>query len=118
MVTITKTLIAAVAVSAVQALPQASFTTVTTPSSATATPAASPDADAQKALFAGLFTAPTAIKRFKLLLTEGGQSLLSGDALKKLIVFDFNGAEPAKGAKGGATKAAVSTLPVSLLLQA
>jgi hypothetical protein len=113
MVTITKTLVAAIAVTSVSALPQASSTlaTMATSSSAIVTPlaaAASPDPEVQAALFRDLFSAPTAIKRFQRLLTAKGQELLSGDALRNLIVFNFNGATPAKGALGGATKAAVS----------
>jgi hypothetical protein len=38
-----------------------------------------------------------------------GGSLLAGDALRRLIVFDFNGAQPASGALGGAAKATVRT---------
>lgn len=116
MVSFTTTIVAAVAFSAVKALPQATFTTSTSPTTATApaTPSAavpSPDPEVQAALFRDLFSAPTAIKRFQRLLTAKGQSLLSGDALKNLVVFNFNGAIPAKGAMGGATKAAVSTFP-------
>ena len=53
-----------------------------------------------------LLSAPTAIKRFQRLLVQGG-SLVTGEALRKLIVFDFNGAQPANGALGGAAKSAV-----------
>jgi len=60
-------------------------------------------------LFRDLFSAPTAIKRFQRLLTEG-QTLLTGAALKKFTVFNFNGAMPAMGAKGGATKSAVGCM--------
>ena len=113
MVAISKSILAAIAVSAVQAHPQPTLTTVATPSpaNATASVAPTPDPEVQKALFLDLFTAPTAIKRFQRLLTAKGQSLLSGDALRSLIVFDFNGAKPAKGALGGATKAAVRLQP-------
>jgi len=105
MVTITKTLVAAIATfSVVQALPQAGQPSSTAAPSAAPTP----DPEQQAALFRDLFTAPTAVKRFQRLLTAKGESLLSGDALKNLIVFNFNGAKPAEGAKGGATKAAVS----------
>ncbi|KAJ4303382.1 hypothetical protein N0V90_002275 [Kalmusia sp. IMI 367209] len=112
MVTITKTLVAAVAFSAVQALPQPTLSTVTTPS---ATPAAAPtpDPEQQASLFRDLFSAPTAIKRFQRLLTAKGEALLSADALKNLVVFNFNGATPAPGALGGATKAAnIETFPI------
>ncbi|KAF2633133.1 RmlC-like cupin, partial [Macroventuria anomochaeta] len=58
-------------------------------------------------------SAPTAIKRFQRLLVQGG-SLLTGDALRRLIVFDFNGAQPVSGALGGATKAAsIESYPFS-----
>ena len=114
MVAISKSVIAAIAVSAVQAYPQPTVTGFDTPVLRTGTAAPTPDPEAQKALFLDLFTAPTAIKRFQRLLTAKGQSLLSGDALRSLIVFDFNGAKPAKGALGGATKAAVSPLPPNI----
>ncbi|KAF2199673.1 RmlC-like cupin, partial [Delitschia confertaspora ATCC 74209] len=39
-------------------------------------------------------TAPTTLKRFQRLLTAAGQKLLSAEELKKLVVFDFNGAKP------------------------
>ncbi|OAL44959.1 RmlC-like cupin [Pyrenochaeta sp. DS3sAY3a] len=104
MLTITKVLVAGLATfGAVQALPQPQTTPV---------PAPAPAGDAAQ-LFRDLFTAPTAIKRFQRLLTQGGETLLSGDALKALTVFSFNGATPAPGAKGGATKAAnIETFPI------
>src|SRR5690242_18467122 len=72
-----------------------------------ATPAPAPAAPAPQAdLFRDLLTAPTVVQRFKRLLVQG-EELLSGEALRKLTVFDFNGATPAAGAQGGATKAAV-----------
>ncbi|KAF1979741.1 RmlC-like cupin [Bimuria novae-zelandiae CBS 107.79] len=112
MVTITKTFLAAVALSAVQALPQQSLTTVMTPSTATATPAAAaPSLDPE--LKKALADATTEIERLKLLLTTQGQTLLTGEDLKKATVFDFNDAKPAKGAKGGASKAAnAGTFPI------
>jgi hypothetical protein len=54
-------------------------------------------------------SAPTAIKRFQQLLI-GPDGLFTGDTLRKVIVFDFNGARPAPGSLGGTTKAAVSTV--------
>lgn len=114
MVTFTKALIAGIVIGAVQAVPQpnpSSTSTITAP-----TAAATPDPEQQAALFRDLFTAPTAIKRFQRLLTAKGESLLSGQTLKSLTVFNFNGAKPNEGAKGGATKAAVSDpLPQSFL---
>lgn len=77
-------------------------------STAGAQPTPSVDANAQ--LLRDLQSAPTAIKRFQRLLVQGG-SLLTGDALRKLIVFDFKGAQPASGALGGSAKAAVSLPP-------
>lgn len=69
-----------------------------------------PSANANTPPMQDLVSAPTAIKRFQRLLVQGG-SLLTGDALRKLVVFDFKGAQPANGALGGSTKAAVSTTP-------
>ena len=88
----------------VQAQPYSSSCTA----SATAQPASTAAAAQQQQLFRDLLEAPTAIKRFQRLLVKDG-SLLTGDALRELTVFDFNNAQPANGAKGGATKAAVST---------
>ena len=79
-----------------------STTTLTSTSTFTSTRDASPQ------LFQDIFSAPTVIKRFQRLLVQGG-SLLTGDALRRLIVFNFNGAQPASGALGGAAKAAVRT---------
>lgn len=66
-----------------------------------------PTVDGSAQLLRDLQSAPTAVKRFQRLLVQGG-SLLTGDALRKLIVFDFKGAQPANGALGGSAKAAVS----------
>ncbi|KAF2688040.1 RmlC-like cupin [Lentithecium fluviatile CBS 122367] len=120
MVTITKTLIAGLAFGAVNAYPQAASPSTavaytTTPASTpTATPPApADDAEKKAALFRDLFTAPTAIKRFQRLLTAKGESLLSGETLRSLTVFNFNGAKPAEGAEGGATKAAnIESFPI------
>ena len=79
-----------------------STTTLTSTSTSTSTRDASPQ------LFQDIFSAPTVIKRFQRLLVQGG-SLLTGDALRRLIVFDFNEAQPASGALGGAAKATVRT---------
>lgn len=80
--------------------------------SATA-PAAPPASTEDSAsLFRDLFTAPTAIKRFQRLLVQG-ETLLTGDALRKKVVFSFANPEPAPGANGGATKAAnIETFPI------
>ena len=86
-------------------LPASSSTTTLT-STSTSTSTSTRDASPQ--LFQDIFSAPTAIKRFQRLLVQGG-SLLAGDALRRLIVFDFNGAQPASGALGGAAKATVRT---------
>lgn len=100
---IPQVLIALAVVGAVRGQPHSSSTSCV--STTAAQPAATADSNAQ--LFGDLFSAPTAIKRFQRLLVQGG-SLLTGEALRKLIVFDFNGAQPANGALGGATKSAVS----------
>ena len=89
-------------------IPCESTTSKTASSTSTSTSRAVPPPPApvdNSALFRDLFTAPTAIKRFQRLLTAAGEKLLSAEELRKLVVFDFNGATPAPGAKGGATKA-------------
>jgi hypothetical protein len=101
MVAITQIVAGLMTVMAVQALPQ--------PQAAQPSATPAPAAPANNAdLFRDLFNAPTAIKRFQRLLTSG-ESLLTGEALRKLTVFDFNPAKPAAGAKGGATLSAVSS---------
>jgi hypothetical protein len=101
MFSISRALVALAVLGAARGQPHSSSCTSTT----AAQPAATADPNAQ--LFTDLFSAPTAIKRFQRLLVQGG-SLLTGEALRKLIVFDFNGAQPANGALGGAIKSAVS----------
>jgi hypothetical protein len=96
-----KALTGLAAVGVIHAHPHSSSCT----SNSASRPAATADADAE--LFRDLSSAPTAIERFRRLLVEGG-ALRTGEALEKLIVFDFNGPEPASGAMGGAVKAAVS----------
>jgi len=81
-------------------------------SSAPPAPASTPDT---KALFQDLFTAPSALDRYKRLLVDpstGG--LLSGAALRANIVFDYNnGATLDPGDKGGKITAAVAeTFPI------
>jgi hypothetical protein len=63
-------------------------------------------------LLSDLLHAPTAIDWARRLLVNG-DSLCTGDDLSKRIVFDFNRAQPAAGATGGALKAAVYTLMIS-----
>jgi hypothetical protein len=100
MALITQTLVAAIiAFGGVQALPQSQATPAVPDG-----PVAVEDATS---LFRDLFSAPTAIKRFQKLLVKG-ESLLTGDALRRVVVFDFNNATPAPKATGGTTKAAVS----------
>jgi len=109
MFTFTKVIVAALVLGAVQALPQPQ---ASQPSASATIPVAPAPTEDQSQLFRDLFTAPTAIKRFQRLLTQG-QTLFTGETLRKLTVFSFNGAVPAPGAKGGATKAAnVETFPI------
>jgi hypothetical protein len=77
-------------------------------STTAARPTATVDANAQ--LLRELQSVPTALDRARQLLVDGG-ALRTGDELKMRIVFDFNGAQPAPGALGGASKTAVSSLP-------
>lgn len=58
------------------------------------------------ALFRDLLAAPTTVKRFQRLLGNG-ETILTGDALKKLVVFPFTPPASAPNANGGASKAAV-----------
>ncbi|KAF1829737.1 RmlC-like cupin [Decorospora gaudefroyi] len=105
---ILKVVVAALALGTVQALPQpqAAQSSATTATSMAA-PAATAD---QSPLFNALFTAPTAIKRYQKLLTEGTtKKLLTGDALRNAVIFPFgNSAELAPGAPGGKGEKAVS----------
>jgi hypothetical protein len=78
-------------------------------STSAAIPAATAGANAQ--LLRELQSAPTALDRARLLLVDG-ETLRTGDELEKLIVFDFDGLQPARGALGGSSKAAVSIPPV------
>ena len=98
---LSQTLIGLAAISAVEAQPHRSSCTA----GSTARPAAT--ADAGQSLYRDLLSAPTAIQRFRRLLVDG-EGLRIGDALKSLIVFDFNDSQPAPGAMGGSSKAAVS----------
>lgn len=103
-----RVLVALAAIGAVGAQPHSGSSSSSSSSCVSTTagqPVATADSDAQ--LPSDPFTPSTAIKRFQRLLVQGG-SLLTGEALRKLIVFDFNGAQPANGALGGATKSAVS----------
>ncbi|KAH9869178.1 hypothetical protein IAQ61_006383 [Plenodomus lingam] len=102
MLTFTKAVVAALAtLSAVHGLPQA------------ATPPSSSSPPEDVALLArDLRAAPTVVKRFQRLLTQGG-ALITGEALKKATTFVFHDATPSPKAKGGATKSAnVDTFPI------
>lgn len=108
MTSISKIILTLAALGGVHALPQAPYPTsdaVAIPTS-TATPPTPPPANNDD-LIAQLLTKPTAIKRFKQLLTDG-EKLLGEEEIKQQTVFDFNNAQPNPGAKGGATKSAVS----------
>ena len=112
MFTITKVIVASLALGAVQALPQrlgARQDMVASASSAApAAPSSTPD------IFDDLLTAPTAVKRFQKLLTTGpsdNAELLTGTDLRKATVFTFsNTTTPPKNSTGGVAVAAVSSL--------
>lgn len=120
MFTLLKLLLTLIAVRAGQAYPQYSTTACSSDAAVQPTPPAPGPAPgpatASPQLFQDLFTAPTALDRFRRLLVQDGK-LLSGPALQDVVVFDFNGALPAPGALGGATKAAVSRIPHNVLLR-
>src|SRR5436190_132276 len=84
-------------------------------SGASSTPPAPAPTPNTKALFVDLFTAPSALERFKRLLVDPASgNLLSGDALRSQIVFDYNnGALLDPGDKAGKVTAAVAeTFPI------
>jgi hypothetical protein len=102
MVAITHILVTSLITIAVQALRQAP----------TSTPTSTNSAASIIELAKGLLSEPSALLRFKKLLTNDGK-LLMGSALKERTVFDFNKA-PAVG-KGGRIVAAVPSPYVTLL---
>ncbi|KAJ7176316.1 RmlC-like cupin domain-containing protein [Mycena crocata] len=62
---------------------------------------------------AGLKTQPSVNDRLKKLLTDANGTLLTGEALRELTVFDFNNQKPAVGAKGGSILlATVDNFPI------
>jgi hypothetical protein len=109
MVAITQFLVAGFMTVAVQALPQPQA--AQSLASSAAAPAATKNADAKAVNLASL----SAIPRFQALLTEGGEGkkLLSGDDLKKQIVFPFTPPATPSAAKGGVAVAAnIGTFPI------
>lgn len=102
MISILRALVTLAAVGAVRGHPHSSSSCTST---IAAQPAATANPNAQ--LFGVLSSAPTAVQYFQRLFVQGGR-LLTGEALRKLLVYDFNGAQPANGALGGAIKSAVS----------
>ncbi|KAF2730081.1 RmlC-like cupin [Polyplosphaeria fusca] len=115
----TNFLVAALAMGAVQALPQMSVATFPTttpvggqlpsttngasmPSSTGGAPAPPDFTD----LIANLLTAPTAVKRFQMILAA------AGDQIEKFVNFDFNTKRP-ENQLGGVTKAAnIESFPI------
>jgi hypothetical protein len=108
MFTITQIVIAALAIGAVQALPQPQAAQPSAVSSAPPAPASTPD------IFDDLLTAPTAVKRFQRLIVDGAQKLITGDALRKMIVFPFDSATPPPNdSTGGVAVAAnIANFPI------
>ncbi|KAJ7138584.1 RmlC-like cupin domain-containing protein [Mycena filopes] len=65
------------------------------------------------AIAAGLRTQPSVNDRFKKLLGDGSGNLLTGDALRQLMVFDFNQQKPGPTAHGGSILlATVDNFPI------
>jgi hypothetical protein len=83
-----------------------------TATNSAACPAATPGTSKQ--LFQNLYLAPSAVKRYQRLFVDG-DGLHTGDALQELTVFNFNRAQPASGAAGGATKSIVSAVSDSCM---
>ena len=108
---ILKAIVIALAAGA-SALPAPAFSSSSTSVASPPPPSATPDT---KALFENLFTAPSALNRFQLLLVDPTSgNLLSGDALRSQIVFDYNkGASLDPGDTAGKVTAAVAaTFPI------
>ncbi|KAF2259045.1 hypothetical protein CC78DRAFT_621326 [Lojkania enalia] len=101
--TISKAFVAALAFGAVYALPQ----------SRTPAPRAAAPSDNTE-LIADLVTDPTVIKRYRRLLTDAGQQLLSGEDLAKATIFDFQKDPiPVRGSQGGVTTSSdTETFPI------
>lgn len=101
--TIVKFFVAALAAGVATALPQ--------PQAAASAAPAAPAANANDALIADLKDAPTAVDRFKKLLTGADGKLLKGDDLNKKVVFDFN--NPTATSDGGRVSAAnIKNFPI------
>ncbi|KAJ7789595.1 RmlC-like cupin domain-containing protein [Mycena leptocephala] len=61
----------------------------------------------------GLRVQPSVVDRLNKLLTDATGTLLTGDALRNLTVFDYNNITPAAGAKGGSILlATVANFPI------
>ena len=110
MSSITKIIVAALTLAAVQAAPQPYDSKSASTSATVTVSSAAPSATAsQDSFVSSLLTEPTAIKRFQKLLTQG-KTLLTGDALRKVIVFPFDSnTPPPAGSFGGVAVPAVST---------
>jgi hypothetical protein len=112
MFTITKIFVASLALGAVQALPQRLGARQDMIASSTSAAPAAPSSTPVD--FGGLLTAPTAIKRFQQLLTQGegdDRELINAKDLRKMTVFTFdNKTVPPKNSLGGVAVAAVSLI--------
>lgn len=90
--TIFKAIIATLAFGTVHAFPQPKALV----------PRAVDDGTDNSEVIAGLKSDATTIKRFRRLLTNGGQELINDADLAKATIFDFNkGGTPAPGGQGG-----------------
>jgi hypothetical protein len=79
---------------------------------ATQAPGTAPSGDTAQIL-KDLAVLPTAVDRYKKLLVGADGKLLTGDDLKKQVVFDYNAAKPVGNALGGRSQAAnVGTFPI------
>ncbi|KAJ7277928.1 RmlC-like cupin domain-containing protein [Mycena rebaudengoi] len=65
------------------------------------------------AIAAGLRIEPTVVDRLSKLLTDANGTLLTGDALRSVTVFDYNNITPAPGSQGGSIiLATVNNFPI------
>ncbi|KAJ6571195.1 RmlC-like cupin domain-containing protein [Mycena capillaripes] len=75
-------------------------------------PAAVPIITNGPVIASGLKAEASVVDRFKKLLTDANGTVLTGDALRDLTVFDFNSNQPAGGAGGSILLATVDNFPI------
>ncbi|KAF7342985.1 Spherulin-1b protein [Mycena venus] len=86
---------------------------VPAPKSSVSTPAPVPVVSNAAEIASGLKTEASVVDRLTKLLSDSNGTLLTGEALRQLTVFDFNGQKPPAGATGGTLLiASVDNFPI------